>query len=399
MKLNLAVFFGGRSVEHDVSIVTGLQALEHVDTAKYNAFPVYLARDGKWYIGDALKNVENYKQFDPQKDGVKAVQLSGIPGQGLVYREEKGGLFSKESKDVVIPVDAALLCMHGVHGEDGSLQGMLEMSDIAYTSAAVGASAAGMDKALMKKVFMGCGFPITEYLDFTREGFTKNSKGILADIREKIGYPCYVKPANLGSSIGITCVQEDAKLEDAIALALSYDRRVVVEKAVPNAMEINCSVLGYGADCRSSLCEKPVGWKEFLTFEDKYLQQGKGKGGSSRIIPAPIPDDMTKKIQSLACEIFAAMDCKGVVRIDFLVNEQTQEVFVNEINTIPGSLSFYLWEPTGLPYGKLIDELVSVAQRAKEDKKKNSYAYDSSILDKVRKGLGVKGQSYGTKQR
>ena len=223
---------------------------------------------------------------------------------------------------------------------------MLEMSDIAYTSAAVGASATGMDKALMKKVFRGCSFPISAYTDFTREGFEKDSKSVIAEIREKIGFPCYVKPANLGSSIGITCVQEDGKLQDAITLALSYDRRIVVEQAVPNAMEINCSVLGYGADCKASLCEKPIGWKEFLTFDDKYLQQG--KGGTSRIIPAPIGQAMTDTIRKLACEIFTAMDCKGVVRIDFLVNELTQEVFVNEINTIPGSMSFYLWEPTGL---------------------------------------------------
>ncbi len=395
MKTNLAVFFGGRSVEHDVSIVTGLQAMENVDASKHNAFAVYLARDGKWYVGEALKDVAFYKHFDPNANGVKAVQLSGAPGQGLVYREEKGGLFASGSKEVVLPVDVALLCMHGVHGEDGCLQGKLEMSDIAYTSAPVGASAAGMDKALMKRVFSGCGIPIMGYMDFTREAFCKDEKRILSDIGINIGYPLYVKPANLGSSIGITCVREQDMLKDALNLALSYDGRVVVEKAVPNAMEINCSVLGYGADCRASLCEKPVGWQEFLTFDDKYLRQGKGKGGETRLIPAPIPDDMTDRIQSLACEIFTAMDCKGVVRIDFLIDSKTQVVYVNEINTIPGSLSFYLWEPTGLKYPQLIDSLIDIAKRAQADKKKNSYAYDSSILDKVRRGVGVKGSKGG----
>jgi D-alanine-D-alanine ligase len=390
MKTNLAVFFGGRSVEHDVSIVTGLQALENVDTAKHNAFPVYLARDGRWYTGDALRNVDAYKAFDAGAKGVVSVQLSPVPGQGLVIMEEKGGLFGG-NRQIILPVDVALLCMHGVHGEDGSLQGLLEMSDIPYTSAAVGASATGLDKALMKKVFIGCGFPTPAYTDFTREGYTADKDGILRHIDAEIGYPLYVKPANLGSSIGITCVTQKQMLSDAIVLALSYDRRVVVEKAVSNAMEINCSVLGYGADCRASLLEKPVGWQEFLTFDDKYLRQGKGKGGTGRLIPAPIPEEMTEQIQTLAKGVFAAMDCKGVVRIDFLIDEKKQEIFVNEINTIPGSMAFYLWEPTGIKYPALIDELVTIALRAKADKKKNSYAYDSSILDKVKAGRGVKG--------
>jgi D-alanine-D-alanine ligase len=395
MKTNIAVFFGGRSVEHDVSIVTGLQALENIDNEAHNAFAVYLARDGRWYIGDALRDVETYKRFDAIKDGLKTVALSGVSGRGLVYHERKGGLFGGGAKEVVLPVDAALLCMHGAHGEDGSLQGMLEMSDIAYTSAPVGASAAGMDKALMKRVFLGCGFPVAEYIDFTREAYAADEGAVHEDILQRIGFPLFVKPACLGSSIGITHVKEAAALKDAIALALAYDRRVVVEKAVPNAMEINCSVLGYGADCRASLCEMPqlpADSAEFNTFDTKYIQQGKGSG---RAIPAPIPGDMTARIQALACDVFTKMDCKGVVRIDFLVNRETQGVFINEINTIPGSLSFYLWEPAGLRYPALIDELIAIAIRARADKKRNTYAYDSAILDKVRKGQGLKGAKGG----
>lgn len=392
MKTNLAVFFGGRSVEHDVSIVTGLQAMENVDPNRYHVVPVYLARDGQWYTGEGLRKTEVYKQFDPAACGAKPTRLSGVPGQGLIVREEKSGLFGGSAKEVVIPIDVAMLCMHGVHGEDGALQGVLEMSDIAYTSASIGGSAAGMDKALMKKVFAGCGFPMPAYFDFTRDAWKADADAIVLRMQQEIGFPLYVKPASLGSSIGITRVTQADALRDAVALALSYDRKVVVEAGVPNAMEINCSVLGYGSDCRASMCEKPLGWKDFLTFDDKYLRQGgKGKGGSTRQIPAPIGDELTRKIQTLACEIFTAMDCKGVVRIDFLVNEATGELFVNEINTIPGSMAFYLWEPCGLKYPQLIDELVAIAQRALSEKKQNSYAYDSTLLEKVQLGGGVKG--------
>lgn len=390
MKTNLAVFFGGRSVEHDVSIVTGLQAMENVNLNKYNVVPVYLARDGQWYTGEGLKKTEVYKQFDPGTCGAKLTRLSAVPGEGLIVREEKSGLFGGSAKDVAIPVDVAMLCMHGVHGEDGALQGMLEMSDIAYTSAPIGASAAGMDKALMKKVFAGCGFPMPDYFDFTRDAWKADSDAILSRMEKEIGFPQYIKPASLGSSIGITRVTQADALRDAVELALSYDRKVVVEAGVPNAMEINCSVLGYGSDCRASMCEKPLGWKDFLTFDDKYLRQG-GKGGSMRQIPAPIGEELTQRIQTLACDIFTAMDCKGVVRIDFLVDEQTGALFVNEINTIPGSMAFYLWEPCNLKYPQLIDELVAIAQRALAEKRQNSYAYDSTILEKVQLSGGVKG--------
>lgn len=378
MKTNLAVFFGGRSVEHDVSIVTGLQAIEHVDKEKYDVIPVYLARDGAWYTGQALLDVALFQDFEAQKQKATQVRLSTVPGEGLL------------TDDGNIQVDVALLCMHGLHGEDGTLQGLLELADIPYTSPSVGGSAAGMDKALMKKVFAGCGFPMMPSVDFTRHAYDRDKQACLEKM-EALGYPLYVKPASLGSSIGISRVEDKVALEDAIQLAFSYDRKVVVEKGVEDAMEINCSVLGLGDDCKASLCEKPLGWKDFLTFEDKYLRQGKGKNASGRQIPAPIGEAMTEKIQTLAKQIFTEMDCKGVVRIDFLVDNRTNELYVNEINTIPGSMAFYLWEPCGLSYTALIDELVNIAKSAAEEKKQNSYAYDSAILQKVRSGGGTKG--------
>ena len=403
MKQTLAFFFGGRSVEHDVSIVTGLQAMEYADTSRYEIVPVYLARDGKWYTGACLRDVSIYACFNPSACGAQQVRLSSTPGEGLLVKQvttvqEGGGLFGKkESKTVVEEraqkIDVAFLCMHGVHGEDGSLQGMLELSDIPYTSPSVGASAAGMDKALMKKVFAGCGFPMVPGLDFTRSAWQQDAQGWQKKLEETIGYPMYVKPARLGSSIGISCVKCAEELADALELAFAYDRKVVVEKGVQEPMEINCSVLGYGRDCKASVCEKPKGWKEFLTFDDKYINGGKGKGmqSASREIPAPIGEEMTQRIQQLACDIFAEMDCKGVVRIDFLVDQSDGALYVNEINTIQGSMAFYLWEPCGMSYTALIDELVRIALLAAEEKKANSYAYDSSILEKVQKGGGLKG--------
>ena len=385
MKTKLAVFFGGRSVEHDVSIVTGLQAIEHVNLEKYAVIPVYLARNGAWYIGEKLLDVSIFQEFEKHEAEVTQVRLSTVPGEGLLT--DKGAL----------AVDVALLCMHGLHGEDGTLQGLLELADIPYTSPSVGGSAAGMDKALMKKVFAGCGFPMMPSIDVTRHAYQMADEQWLAKM-EALGYPLYVKPANLGSSIGISRVENRDALKDAIDLAFAYDRKVVVEKGVADAMEINCSVLGIADDCRASLCEKPLGWKDFLTFEDKYLRGGKGKNAATRQIPAPIEETMTDRIQTLAKQIFTEMDCKGVVRIDFLVDNQTGELYVNEINTIPGSMAFYLWEPCGLSYEALIDELVGIAKCAAEEKKKNSYAYDSAILQKVRSGgaKGIKG-SKGTK--
>ncbi len=380
MKTKLAVFFGGRSVEHDVSIVTGLQAIEHVNQEKYEVIPVYLARNGAWYTGNKLLDVSIFQEFEKHESEVQQVRLSTVPGEGLLTEAEP------------LKIDVAVLCMHGLHGEDGTLQGLLELADIPYTSPSVGGSAAGMDKALMKKVFAGCGFPMMPYVDFTRHAYQTQTDEVIAKA-EQLGYPLYVKPANLGSSIGISRVENQEELKQAIDLAFAYDRKIVVEKGVADAMEINCSVLGLGDDCRASLCEKPLGWKDFLTFEDKYLRGGKGKNAATRQIPAPIGEEMTNQIQTLAKQIFTEMDCKGVVRIDFLVDNQTGALYVNEINTIPGSMAFYLWEPCGISYAALIDELVDIAIKAAEEKKKNSYAYDSAILQKVRSGgtKGVKG--------
>ena len=378
---HIGVFFGGRSCEHDVSIITGLQAMEHLDRERYQVHPVYLARDGRWYTGDGLFQVAIFTDFT-LGEGIRPCRLSQIPEEGLILEGEAQPLH----------LDAALLCMHGMHGEDGSLQGLLEMSDIPYTSAGVGGSAAGMDKALMKKVFLGCGFPSVPYVAFYRKSFEADAASVATEAEGKIGFPAYVKPASLGSSIGITKATDRKGLLDALELAFSYDRKVIVERGVENPMEINCSVLGMDGEAEASLCEKPLGWQEFLTFEDKYLRGGKGDGakgdgklaGKTREIPADIPEELTQRIRTMAVDIFHALDCKGVVRIDFLVDHNSGELFVNEINTIPGSLAFYLWEPKGLSYGQLLDRMIALAEESLLEKKKNSYAFESVLLNSMK---------------
>lgn len=382
MKLQLAVFFGGRSVEHDVSIVTGIQAAQNVDPAKYEIIPVYIARDGKWYTGRGLLDIGCYANFRPDGKKVKPAYLSPVPGEGLLVGSAKR--FGKPER---IVLDAALLCMHGLHGEDGSLQGLLELCDVPYTSPSVVGSAAGMDKAVMKRIFLGCGFPTVPFVDYTRDVWAAKQETCISEIESELGYPVYVKPANLGSSIGISRATDQKELLNAIQLAFAYDRKIVVERGVADPTEINCSVLGLDGDVQASPCEKPLGWKDFLTFDDKYMRGGKGTKGKTREIPAPIGEEMTTRIQTLACDIFRAMDCKGVVRIDFLIDNASGALYVNEINTIPGSLSFYLWEPAGLSYPKLIDRLVSIAQKAMKEKKANQFAYDSNLIQKVKNGF------------
>lgn len=392
-KLTLACLFGGRAAEHDVSIITGLQAMDNADKNQYDLLPVYIARDGKWYTGDALRSIDSYRPFKPDAAGIFPCVLSPVPGEGL--RIAMGKTLLGAPKVQVIQIGAALIAMHGMGGEDGALQGLFELADIPYTSAGLSGSAVGMDKIVMKAVFKGNGIPVVDGVFFDRDAFEADREAVIARIEDQLPYPIFVKPANLGSSIGISKAQDRGGLIHAIEVAAHYDRRILAERGVANPMEVNCSAMGFGNDVRVSVCEQPLAWQEFLTFEDKYLRGGKnaksggGKGMASqgRRIPAPIPQEMTRRIQDLTEQVFRALDCKGVVRVDFLIDTQTQEVYVCEINTIPGSLAFYLWEPMGLPYTKLIDEMVRHALAAHRQKQRSGFAYDSTILQQYGRGL------------
>ena len=397
-KIRLAVIFGSRSCEHEVSIISAVQLMQNVNREKYDLIPVYISQKGVWYTGDALLDMSTYTPFDPWNRKLKKVQLDLTAGSGaLIHYTRSADLKGHIGEEIVARIDCVIPVFHGLHGEDGSVQGLLELADLPYASTGICGSAVGLDKIAMKAFFMGCGFPVLPGIGVTRSRWESEREAVVAEA-EKIGWPVFVKPACLGSSIGVSRADDAAELVDAMELALSYDRRVLLEKGLDRPAEVNCSVLGYDDNVRASVIEMPnAGGESFLGFSEKYLQQGASKGMASlkRIIPAPIGEELTKELQDLSVRVFRAMDCKGVVRIDYMLDRKSGRHYITEINTIPGSLSFYLWKETDLPYSDLIDCMVDAAMRAKADKDRSSFAYSSDILKGVRLGGKTGGKTGG----
>ncbi|MCF6462496.1 D-alanine--D-alanine ligase family protein [Clostridium sp. Cult1] len=384
MKKKVAIIFGGRSVEHEVSVITGLQVIENIDKNKYDVIPIYIDKEGKWFTGNSLLDFENFKD-DNLKDLQEIVLSLDANDHKLYLHPNSIGLFRKK---VIDKIDIVFPTIHGTNGEDGTIQGLFELINIPYVGGGVLASSVGMDKILMKEVFKARGLPIVDYVWFYRTKWLENQEEIIDDIEEKLNYPLFVKPANLGSSIGISKAKDRETLISAIEIAIRYDRKIIVEKAVENPREINCAVMGYNDNLIASLCEEPLGWEEILTFEDKYIKsntKGMGKEGSRRVIPADIEDHIREKVEELAKESFMAIDCSGNSRIDFLLDENGN-IFINEINTLPGSIAFYLWEKKGFPFNKLIDEMINIALKIHEDKNENMYIYEADLFKKVHLG-------------
>lgn len=385
-KLNLAVLFGSRAAEHDVSIVSGLQLIENVDKMKYAPYPVYISREGEWFTGEPLLDIKFYRNFDSNARGLTKVFLPPVPGTNGLYSLPASGLFHTKGGTKVKGMDCAILAFHGMHGEDGTMQGLFELCDIPYSSVGVTGSGVGMDKIIMKSVFQSMGLPVLPAKHCYRSRWKAEPEEILNEM-EQLGYPLFVKPANLGSSIGISKAVDRQSLRTALDVAASYDRRILVEKGIDKPQEINCAGLGYGDVCVLSVCEQPASWAEFLSFEDKYTRgSGKGMQSMQRQIPAPIEETMSQRIQGMTCEIFKMLECKGVVRIDYMIDRSDGQVYVNEINTIPGSFAFYLFEPLGIKYSQLIDKLVEYALAAYAEKKESVFAYDSELLQKAVQG-------------
>lgn len=399
MKLSIAVVFGGRTCEHEVSIISGLQAAAALNPENYDVTRVYIAPDGAWYVGDKLNDIAFYKNFDPAQ--VTHVFPAGDNGKLKLIAEEvptkkvlgifggsNGGLHAIKECEVVMPV------MHGLNGEDGTLQGMLELFNVPYTSAGVMGCAIGMDKVACKQVLHDIGLPVLPGHFVERDRWYQHPEECMDEIEKLLPYPMYVKPANLGSSIGITRADDRMGLENAMDVAASYDRRILIEQGVDQLIEVNCSVVGYGNDVRTSVLEMPVTQgKGFLTFQEKYLNNAGSKGSqgmksASRVIPAPIGDELTEQIKEMAVKAFRALDLKGVVRIDFIIDGATNKCYINEPNVIPGSLAFYLWEPVGLKFSDLLDKMVEDAFKASADKNRSVFSYKSVILDKMNGSKG-----------
>ena len=390
-KKQLGVIFGSRSCEREVSIISAIQLMRHADTEKYDVIPVYIDEHGGWYTGEKLKDIHSYQPFQPNQAGIVRVYLDMTSGSGALLTTERGkGLFSREEIRAVARIDVFVVVMHGMNGEDGTLQGMLELANVPYTSSGVGASALGMDKILMKQFFRGADLPVLPSVWYTMTEFQADPGRILKETEEVLGYPVYVKPAKLGSSIGVSRAENGEERREALELAFEYDRRVLVEKGLTKPVELNCSVLGYDGETTASPIEMPISGEDFLDFKEKYLAGGGSKGMASlhRVLPAPIEDDLRIRIQEMSKSIFRMMDCKGVVRIDYMFDRDSGGLYITEINVIPGSLAFYLWENAGMPYRELIDRMVELAEKAHLDKNQANYAYTSDIL---------KGAVFGTK--
>ena len=366
----IGIIYGGKSVEHEVSIITGLQAYENLDKSKYTVELIYIYKDGDWFFGEKkLKDLKIYKNWT--KKCAKQFQPS---------------LNKKDKKNILNSLDAAVIACHGNYGEDGKLQSFLEFLDIPYTSSGVVGSSSGMDKIVMKSIFSGINLPVLPYIWFTRHEWIEKSEEVIKKVRYTLDYPVFVKPANLGSSIGISMVNDEKDLINAIDVASKYDYRIIVEKGVANSVEINCSAIMKDNEVLTSVLEEPVRWEKFLSFDDKYINANsktKGMGSMGRKIPAEVTKEQKEHIENYTKQIYKTMDCCGVVRVDYLMDESREHVYVNEINTIPGSFSFYLWEHNDLPFGKLLDVLIEEALNQAKLRKDKVLKYDSKILDNL----------------
>ena len=393
MKTNVGVFFGGRSTEHEISVISASQAMSAINKDKYDVTPIYISKQGKWYTGEALLDIANYKDIPSLLKKVEEVYMAPQYGDYNLYRVKKPmfGSAVLTTLDVVIPV------LHGTNCEDGIFEGVLETIGIPYAGCNTLSSANGMDKITMKMILQACDIPVVDYVWFTDKQWFSQRDALIEKIESKLGYPVIVKPANLGSSVGIGRAVNREQLIEKIDGAEIYSTRIIVEHMVEELQEINCSVLGDCDEYRTSVCEEPIKSGEILSYEDKYKGGSKGAKGmqaSQKRIPAELPDEVTKRIQFLAGETFRVLSCHGVSRVDVIIDRSNSNIYVNEINTIPGSLSFYLWEATGIPFDKLMDTLVDLALKRKRESGMKTVSYDHNIFNL---GAGVKGGKLGVK--
>ena len=385
MKIKIGVFFGGCSVEHDVSIITAVQAMEHINKDKYEVVPVYIDKDRVFYTGNILKDIETYKDFKSYKKYLKKVTL--------VQKDEEFALVTYDSlfKRTIATIDVAFPIVHGKGVEDGSIAGYFDSIGIPYVGPKVLGAALGQDKVVQKQVLKAEGVNIVDYIWFYDDEYLADENEILKKIK-KLGYPVIVKPAKLGSSIGISYVNDEKSIAEAIEDAITYDEKIIVEKVVENLLEVDCAVLGNHSYMETSLIGEMLTSNKFLTFEDKYLSEGGKKGPSKKLsgknvtetagfkIPAKLDKVVEDKIYEQSKKAFRALELSGVTRFDFLVNKKTKEVYVNEPNTIPGCLAFFFFTPKDISYEKLLDEMITSTIKAYKDSLKKVSSFDSNVL-------------------
>ena len=378
-KLRIAVLFGGKSPEHEVSIITANQTIQAIDKERFDVVPIYVTKEGNWLFGSELNKLENFKDLTTLAGKAKEGYLLPSPN----YREIKSpqANFKLFSKELTERVDVLFPCFHGGVGENGSFQGFAELLELPYVGSGVVGSATGFDKVIMKQLFSAHELPQVKYQWFFRSEWEQDATALLKKIETGLTYPLFVKPANAGSSVGVAKASNHTELRNAIEVAACYDRKIIVEESFENAREMNVSVLGNtGSKLDASVCEEVAGSNDFLTYSDKYEGGGKSQGMAStkRIVPAQIPASLSTKLQTLAKQAFSALDCSGVARIDFLVRDE--DIRIIEINTIPGSLSFYLWKASGTDFTTLTTRLIELAQERRQEQNKNVTTFSTNIL-------------------
>ena len=375
----IAVFFGGKSAEHDVSIITAhfpiIESL--LVTGEYEVWPIYITKKGEWYSDKAMNNIQFFKQpdFEAQLTKQRKIHLSFDNGLSLVWP----GIFNK-----YVHIDIAFPAMHGTYGEDGSLMGLLRMAGVPFVGCDIFASAVAMDKVLTKQVVATEGMPVVPYVWFTKAQWEKDAESIREEIKE-LQWPLFVKPVHLGSSIGMAKAKNAYELENAIEVALHYDNKVLVEEAIDPLIEVTLPIMG-NDDIRCALPERPLNKTEFFDFSDKYLSGGKkGSGANSEYseIPAIIGDNLTHQIIDLGTRVYRALDCSGIARVDFLIHAESKKVYVNEVNTLPGSLYHHNWKKAGVSNLELVRSLIHFAQERFAQQKNTTFVFESDILKKV----------------
>jgi len=388
--IKVGVIFGGESVEHEVSIISAVQAMNKMDSEKYEIVPIYITKEGEWYTGGVLREIETYRDMDLLKRYTKNIVL---------YRKDNRFVLQSKGllKKTVNEIDIAFPVVHGTNVEDGVLQGYLKTIGIPFVGSDVMSSAVAQDKVIQKNVFEHYNLPITKYYWFYDADYNDDKDKIVKEIEKTIKYPVIIKPATLGSSVGITSANNRKELTDGIEDAINYDHKIVVEEKVENLTEVNISVLGNYENQKLSEIEEVFTDNALLTYEDKYVGGGKktgskGMASACRKIPAGIDAKLRKEVENVATVAFKSVGLSGVVRIDFLVDKKKKKVYINEINACPGSLSFYLWEPIDRSFTSVLDEMINIAIKDYKKNQNKTRSFKTNILSGFKGLKGAKGK-------
>ncbi len=397
MRIKVGVIFGGESVEHEVSIISAMQAMNKIDQEKYEIIPIYITKNREWYTGDMLRDIDVYQDLSLIKKYGSNVTLYYKNGAYVLQRK-------KFPKTVVKEIDIAFPIVHGTNVEDGVLQGYLQTIGIPYVGSDVYASVAGQDKTIMKDIWASSGIPLTNYTWFYDIDYKRDKEDILKKI-EKLKYPVIVKPASTGSSVGISMCENEEELIEGIDEAIQYDHKIIVEEVVKNLKEVNIAVMGNYEHQKVSAIEEVLSPNKFLTYEDKYIGNGKGKlkgkmpvktsskgmASLNRKLPADLKENLQKEVETIAVNAFKALGSSGNARIDFLIDEKANKVYINEINSIPGSLAFYLWDAKDINFTQVLDDMIQIGIKDYKKRVSKTHSFDTNILQGFAANGGIKG--------